>query len=300
MNNLLLPLEVKTEKTFALTRMWKYLLLFFILFVSALCLAAFPLFFRVEGEVISFDWEPGMEAILQFLTGTDGHAPGSVRDLTDYSNFGEMFGYSAFTLWFAGTLVLLVGVPAGMFFSKISGWPKSVVGFLGIIPDFVLAIFLQLVVILIYRKSGILVLEVASVYDQVAWVLPMVTLTLVPLVYLVQFVSGRTRQILTEDFIRTAKAKGLSRIKIYMHHVFRNLLPSIRGQLHQLNATLLGNLLIIEYWFNSPGITRFLDTRDYYYPLMAKTLICLILIYWIAYGWMRLLLWLIGKRLAHD
>ena len=127
----MLPLEVNTEKISVYARMWKYLLLFFILFVSALCLAAFPLFFRVEGEVISFDWEPGMEAILQFLTGTDGHAPGSVRDLTDYSNFGEMFGYSAFTLWFAGTLVLLVGVPAGMFFSKNKRMAKICGGFPG-------------------------------------------------------------------------------------------------------------------------------------------------------------------------
>ncbi|MFD1426969.1 ABC-type dipeptide/oligopeptide/nickel transport system permease component [Kroppenstedtia sanguinis] len=282
------------------SRVWKYLLLVITLFGVALFLAAFPLFFTVEGESISFTWKPGVEAIFQFLTGKDAPLPGWVQDFTTYRNFEEMFAFSAFTLGSAGTLVLLVGVPLGMILAKVNGWPKSVIGFLGVVPDFVLAILLQFIVIGIYRKSGVLVLEVASVYENVAWVLPMITMTLVPLVYLVQFISGRMQQILTEDFIRTAKSKGLNRTQIYIHHVFRNLLPSVRGQLHHLNATLLGNLLIIEYWFNSPGITQFLDTQVYHYPLMAKTLICLILIYWMAYGWMQLLLWLIGKRLVHD
>ncbi|MBQ5968918.1 MAG: ABC transporter permease [Clostridia bacterium] len=85
-------------------------------------------------------------------------------------------------------------------------------------------------------------------------VLPIVTLTIVSIGSLMRYVRTNMLEVLNADYIRTARAKGLSERKVIYHHAFRNtmipLVTIIGGSLPGLFA----GALITEQLFSIPGI----------------------------------------------
>jgi peptide/nickel transport system permease protein len=83
-------------------------------------------------------------------------------------------------------------------------------------------------------------------------------------------------RVLGEDYVRTAKAKGLSRSVVIFKHALRNALIPATTIIALNFATLLGGIVVIEDIFNWPGIGRFtvqaLENLDYP-AIMATTLI---------------------------
>jgi peptide/nickel transport system permease protein len=73
--------------------------------------------------------------------------------------------------------------------------------------------------------------------------------------------------VLSRDFVRTAKAKGLSPLRIAVRHVLRNALVPILTVLSLHMGTLLGGTVLIELVFNWPGLStpllRAVEGRDY-------------------------------------
>ncbi|MBH8605967.1 ABC transporter permease subunit, partial [Thermoactinomyces sp. CICC 10522] len=84
------------------------------------------------------------------------------------------------------------------------------------------------------------------------------TLCYLPFTYMMRMVALQGYKVLTEDYILTAKSKGLKKWTIYARHVLRNVLPVIKADLFRIASIMTGNLIVIENLFNSPGITRFL------------------------------------------
>jgi peptide/nickel transport system permease protein len=72
---------------------------------------------------------------------------------------------------------------------------------------------------------------------------------------------------LSRDFVRTARAKGLSPTRVLVHHVLRNALIPVLTVLGLHMGTLLGGTVLIEYVFNWPGLStpllRAVEARDY-------------------------------------
>jgi peptide/nickel transport system permease protein len=72
---------------------------------------------------------------------------------------------------------------------------------------------------------------------------------------------------LSRDFVRTARAKGISPVRILMHHVLRNALIPVLTILGLHMGTLLGGTVLVEYVFNWPGLStpllRAVEARDY-------------------------------------
>jgi len=69
------------------------------------------------------------------------------------------------------------------------------------------------------------------------------------------------------DFVRTARAKGVTRTRIVVHHVLRNALMPVVTVLALQLGTLLGGTVLVEYVFNYPGLSGMLvdavNARDY-------------------------------------
>jgi peptide/nickel transport system permease protein len=81
-------------------------------------------------------------------------------------------------------------------------------------------------------------------------------------------------EVISQDYVRTARAKGLSRRRVLVHHALRNaLLPMITVAGLQL-PTLLGGALVTETVFTWPGMGRlFLDSLGYRdYPMVMGLL----------------------------
>ena len=85
-------------------------------------------------------------------------------------------------------------------------------------------------------------------------ILPMVTLALRPLAIIARITRSSMLEVLNQDYVRTAKAKGLSNNVVIFKHALRNALNPIVTTLSASLAATLGGAFFIEYIFNWPGI----------------------------------------------
>ncbi|MFE8698208.1 ABC transporter permease subunit [Cytobacillus sp. FJAT-53684] len=252
-------------------------------------LAALPLYlYNMDGKLIFQPFEIPNE-ITNFIVGLFNgesyfYMQGDRRRflLSDLSSF---FLSSYFYLTSSLLIVIILAFILGIWFWKKSEkWVNSILGFIGIIPDFILVLLLQLLVTYIYKKTGVKVLKVASLsMDDPAIFLPIFTLCILPLFYLIRTLNDKTYEVLTEDYILTAKAKGLTKRYIYIKHVTSNVLPFLKADLYKIVGISLSNLFIIEYLYNTRGLTEILfeypDNFGYQYNLVVITLLSFFLLY---------------------
>jgi peptide/nickel transport system permease protein len=103
------------------------------------------------------------------------------------------------------------------------------------------------------------------------------------LAYYARFVRQNMLEVLRQDYIRTARAKGLGEWKVIMRHGFRNALIPVMTLFGMLLPAIIGGSVILEVMFNWPGLGRlFFDSmmaRDYP-TIMALTFItaCLVML----------------------
>ncbi|MGH7844318.1 MAG: ABC transporter permease [Candidatus Binatia bacterium] len=98
-------------------------------------------------------------------------------------------------------------------------------------------------------------------------ILPTITLGAAPAAYLSYLLRSTLIENMGEDFVRTARAKGLSEAAVLLKHALRNSLIPVLTVLGPLAATLLTGSFVVEYVFAIPGMGRFYITavsdRDY-------------------------------------
>lgn len=85
-------------------------------------------------------------------------------------------------------------------------------------------------------------------------ILPVVTLTVVSIGSMMRYTRTNMLEVLNSDYIRTARAKGLSERKVVNHHAFRNTLIPIITLLGGSLPGLFGGAMITETLFQIPGI----------------------------------------------
>ena len=113
--------------------------------------------------------------------------------------------------------------------------------------------------------------------------------------YIARLTRTTVLDVLASDYIRTARAKGLSEFKILLRHVLKNSIYPIVSVMGPLTAGLVTGSFVIEFIFSIPGMGRFFITavtnRDY--PLiMGVTLVYAVLIVTaniivdMIYGWL--------------
>ncbi|HQY21107.1 MAG TPA: ABC transporter permease [Ignavibacteria bacterium] len=85
-------------------------------------------------------------------------------------------------------------------------------------------------------------------------VLPMLTLALRPMAITARITRSSMMDVMSQDYVRTAKAKGLSRSKVIFKHTLRNALNPVVTTISASLAATLGGVFFIEYIFNWPGI----------------------------------------------
>jgi len=98
-------------------------------------------------------------------------------------------------------------------------------------------------------------------------VLPAITLAALPTAYIAQLTRTSVIDVIDLDHVRTARAKGLSELRVHLRHVLRNALLAVVTYFGPLLAVLLTGSFVVEQIFAIPGIGRFFVTavtnRDY-------------------------------------
>ena len=108
-------------------------------------------------------------------------------------------------------------------------------------------------------------------------ILPIITLALYPMAYITRLTRSSMLDVLGQDYIRTARAKGVSKWKIIFGHALKNSLIPVITYFGPMLAYIVTGSLVVEKIFAVPGIGRaFVNSitgRDY--PLIMGTTIIL-------------------------
>jgi oligopeptide transport system permease protein len=115
-----------------------------------------------------------------------------------------------------------------------------------------------------------------------SWVLPAIALGHAPMTYFARIVRGSMLETLQQDYIRTAKAKGLRWRRVVGLHVLRNsLIPAVTAAAPLLGYLITGSF-IVEFIFGIPGIGRYFVTsvtgRDYSVTMGITIMLSIIII----------------------
>lgn len=112
-------------------------------------------------------------------------------------------------------------------------------------------------------------------------ILPTLTLSVIYIALLARMTRASVMEVLEEDYIRTARAKGLSEVKILMRHALGNAAVPIVTVIGIGIALLIGGVVVTESVYNIPGLGRLvLDAvlaRDY--PIIQGLILFFSLIY---------------------
>jgi ABC-type dipeptide/oligopeptide/nickel transport system permease component len=156
------------------------------------------------------------------------------------------------SMFLATILGIVLGVIAAW---KANTWMDSAVmglSLLGIsLPAFVVALFFVLIFgvkLEWFPNSG---------YITGGWehlVLPMTTLAIRPLAIIARVTRSSMLDVLGQDYVRTARAKGLGATQVFMKHALRNALNPVVTTVSAWFAGLLAGTYFIEFVFNWPGI----------------------------------------------
>lgn len=164
----------------------------------------------------------------------------------------------------AALISVLIGVPVGLYAAANHKTPRDygvmIFGQLGIaIPNFWFAILLVLVfsIYLGWFPAGGFPGWDAGFWPAIkALILPAFSLAIVEAAIFARISRSAVLDVLREDFVRTARAKGLSRKSTLVKHVLRNaMIPIITICGLELSSLLVGTI-VIEQVFNIPGLGR--------------------------------------------
>jgi ABC-type dipeptide/oligopeptide/nickel transport system permease component len=175
----------------------------------------------------------------------------------------------------------LIAIPAGVLAAHRRGQtPDRLVGVFTLfglaIPNFALG---PLLILLFSIEIGLL--PVSGRNGVGSYVLPAATLGAALAAILTRMVRGAMLEELSADYIRTARAKGLSTGAVLFHHGLRNALIPIITILGLQFGTLLAGTIVTETIFSWPGIGRLtvqaISARDY--PLLQGCILVIALSY---------------------
>ena len=160
-----------------------------------------------------------------------------------------------------------IGIPIGIASARNPGSLRDRAGqsfaLLGIsFPTFVLGMLSLYVLYFLPTKAGVTLFPpsgyVPITQDPLSWawhlILPWMTLALVSAAVYARLTRGQMLEVLGEDYIRTAWAKGLTERRVVYRHAFRSAMPPLVTQLGTDIGMLLGGVIVIEQVFGLLGL----------------------------------------------
>ncbi|MGF7055631.1 peptide/nickel transport system permease protein/glutathione transport system permease protein [Bosea sp. OAE752] len=169
---------------------------------------------------------------------------------------------------------LAIGLPLGVYAAiNRNAWPDYVGRLFSLVglslPAFVSGILLLLAFAIQLRWFPVIgTIQNAGPWDRLlAVALPALNLGVIMSAYVARVTRASMLSTLGEDYVRTARAKGVAPTTLALRHVLSNSLLPIITVVGLYFGTLIGNAVLTEIVFNRPGLGRLilgaLNTRDY-------------------------------------
>jgi ABC-type dipeptide/oligopeptide/nickel transport system permease component len=202
-----------------------------------------------------------------------------------------------------GVLALLFAGVGGVLFGVLTAinrnrWPDVLLMFLVIlgvsVPSFVFASLGQLAIVKLNEATGVSVLPVAGWGTLSHMLLPALVLGLGTMAFLTRLMRSSMLEVVNADYIRTARAKGLSPTRVVVHHQIRNAVLPVITVLGPSIAAITTGGFVVEIVFSIPGLGRYFVQavqQSDYTVIMGTTvfygafLVFMVIVVDLLYGW---------------
>ncbi|PJI08442.1 MULTISPECIES: ABC transporter permease [Clostridium] len=185
-----------------------------------------------------------------------------VSDIISYS-FPNSAKLGGVAMLFAIIVGIYLGAVGALHQNKWQDGISTVVSTFGVtVPNFVLA------TLLIYIFSlKLQILPAVGFTTPANYVMPALALGIFPMAFITRYTRSMLVDVLNQDYIRTAKAKGLSQTIVTYKHALKNSLIPVVTYLGPIVAGILTGSFVVEAIFGIPGLGRefvlSIDNRDY-------------------------------------
>jgi len=256
-----------------MTRFILFRIIQFPIVLGVIYLATFVLVWIAPGS--PFETDRKLDPVVKQELETQYHADSALHFLSYYplamlhGDFGPSLSYQG---WSVGSVIkssLKISITLGLFGMEIAILGGCTLGTLAAVRRGGAVDLLSVIVTLVgvslpgFVAAGVLIAIFADKLDWfpgVGWgglkheILPAIALSLAPMAYIAQLTRVSMLEVLGEDYIRTARAKGLSRSTVIWRHCFRNAILPVFTYLGPAAAAALTGSFVIEYVFNIPGL----------------------------------------------
>ena len=232
-------------------------------------------------------WEQYLRYMDDLLHGDLGTSYSKKRPVTDI--FAEKYPYTIRLALCAICLEAVMGIGAGLISAvkRYSFW--DITSILVAVPAFWLGMILQLVfgIWLKDLTNGAFSMPISGAggptspyQDWMHYILPAFTLAAVSTAYTARIMRSQLLDVLNQDYIVTAKAKGLSRRAIIIHHALKNALIPVVTYIGIDFGAMMAGAILTETVFNWPGvgyeIYRAISQRDWPLVMGGVTIIVVV------------------------
>lgn len=148
---------------------------------------------------------------------------------------------------------LVIGVLFGFLFAVFASWRPKIGSLLDrihrgllILPDFVVIVLLQLIVVYITRWAERRIILIAQIGTESPYLLPLLTIMIFPAVLVYGTIRSAIKRECSEPYILTASAKGLSVREVLIRHVLRNVMEDFFSVLPRATTAAVTSMVIAE------------------------------------------------------
>ena len=172
-----------------------------------------------------------------------------------------------------GALALVIGIMIGITLGAIAAMKRNswadhmitIISVLGVsIPSFVLAAFLQYFICtklgwlpVIYQPAD--EMRGVTMWDEFkSLILPAISLSVPVIASLMRYMRSELIEVLNTDYILLARAKGLTKAQVIVHHALRNALIPVITVVGPMVVSIMTGSLVVEKFFGVPGLSNLL------------------------------------------
>jgi len=174
----------------------------------------------------------------------------------------------------AATLIMAaVGIPLGLLAALYqNSWLDNTIVafalFIWAVPAYVAGPLLMVLLVLVLK-----IMDVPYGWDglfSIKAIVPVLVLALNPLALVIRQARSAVLEVLAEDYIRTARAKGIPEYVVVFRHILRPVLTPVVTQLGLIMITIINGAMLVETVFGLPGLGRLTvrSTIDVDYPFI--------------------------------
>ncbi len=210
-----------------------------------------------------YAWTSTLDYVGRLLHGDMGtitvRSGRSSRQVSIAATIGDAYPKSMGLLLISLLVAALIGIPVGVFAAIHRRSPVSLgtmtATLIGVsVPSFFAAALLQIAEIYWFRATGVRLVPVGGFGWDMHLVIPTLVLAARPLAHLARIAYMAFSEILEQDYIRTAHAKGLYDSMVTRGHAYPNAAVPILTALGVSLRFSLGSLPVVEYFLGWPGI----------------------------------------------